>query len=76
MRVFLGMILGAALTVGAAFLHDTMATSSVTGAPGVGEPRTLVNWNVVRSNARGLVAGVRNLDSRVRDGWAKLNAPG
>ena len=60
MRLWLGMILGAALTVGGAYISDT-ATKP---APGV-ESRPMVNWDVVG----------RNFDAftgMVKDGWNKL----
>ena len=60
MRLLLGMILGAALTVGGAYISDT-ATKPAPGA----ESRPMVNWDVV----------ARNFDSvtgMVKDGWNKL----
>ena len=67
MRVFLGMVIGAALTVSAAFVHDLMATSPVAaGEPNAVASRTLVNWDVVKSN-------LRVIDDRARQGWTKLS---
>jgi hypothetical protein len=42
MRTLFGIILGASLTVGTAYLHDTLATAQ--SLPGMA--RTIVNWDV------------------------------
>ena len=60
MRLLLGMILGAALTVGGAYISDT-ATKP---APGT-EARPMVNWDVVGRNFDSFTA-------MVKDGWNKL----
>lgn len=57
MRLFLGLILGCALTIGGAYIFDGMASG-----PGV---RPMVNWDVVAKNVDGLVA-------LARDGWKKI----
>jgi hypothetical protein len=57
MRVFLGLILGVALTIGGAYLIDNMS-----GGPGA---RPMVNWDVVAKNIDGVVA-------LARDGWKKI----
>jgi hypothetical protein len=59
------MILGAALTVGAAYFHDLQAGGLATGQ--ATEKRTMVNWDVVESNWRAIV-------SRAREGWHWLSA--
>jgi hypothetical protein len=41
MRTLFGIILGAAITVGAAYMHDASAMQSTPGAA-----RTIVNWDV------------------------------
>ncbi len=58
MRLILGMILGAALTIGAAYVSDSSAKSSP-------EARPMVNWEVVAKNFD-YVTGL------VKQGWAKL----
>ena len=58
MRLILGMILGAALTVGVAYVSDTAAK------PGA-EQRPMVNWDVVGRN-------VDNLTTMIKQGWNKL----
>jgi hypothetical protein len=57
MRFFLGLILGAALTIGGAYLVDN--TGSGPGA------RPMVNWDVVQKNIDSVVA-------LARDGWKKI----
>ena len=59
MRLILGMILGAALTIGGAYVSDT--TSKSAGA----DQRPMVNWDVVARN-------VDSLTTMIKQGWAKL----
>ena len=61
MRLLLGMILGAALTIGGAYVSDT--ASKPTGA-GI-DPRPLVNWDVVGKNFDSVTA-------MIKQGWNKL----
>ena len=67
MRLFLGMILGAFLTVGGAFLYDTWATGpSTTGtAASTVTQRPMVNWDVVGENWR-------VVRERARAAWTTL----
>ena len=65
MRVFLGMILGALLTVAAAYSYDTASGRSDVGA------RPMVNWDVVSQNWRDLRANLRDMGNRVHDEWVK-----
>jgi hypothetical protein len=44
MRLLFGVVLGAALTIGAAYVHDTRYAPSYPALPGM--TRTLVNWDV------------------------------
>ena len=62
MRLLLGMILGAALTVGGAYISDT-ATKPAAGSGA--ESRPMVNWDVVGRNFDAFTA-------MVKDGWARL----
>ena len=62
MRLLFGMILGAALTVGAAYIHDIASAGSVAGTT---TQRPMVNWDVVAENWR-------ILKDRARDGWSRL----
>jgi hypothetical protein len=58
MRVIFGMILGAALTIGAAYVADSMDRGPAAARP-------MVNWDVVAKNMDGLTEVVRN-------GWKKI----
>ena len=62
MRVIFGIVLGAFLTVGSAFIADQMS------AGGAGVERPMVNWDVVAKN-------LRELKVHLRDQWAKRSAP-
>jgi hypothetical protein len=66
MRVFVGMILGAVLIVGGAFLYDTWPTRpSTTGSASTFEQRPMVNWDVVGENWR-------VVSQRAREAWTAL----
>jgi hypothetical protein len=48
MRLLTGIVLGAALTVGGAYLYDShRATLALDNAPASAQERPLVNWDVV-----------------------------
>ena len=47
MRLLLGMIIGAVLTVGGAYLYDSHHAALALNAPASVEQRPLVNWDVV-----------------------------
>ena len=57
MRMFFGIVLGCALTVGGAYVADRMATGP--------SARPMVNWDVVAQNFDSVVA-------LARDGWKKI----
>jgi hypothetical protein len=57
MRLIFGMILGAALTVGGAYVADTASKS--------GTDKPMVNWDVVGKN-------VDTLSTMIKQGWNKL----
>ena len=65
MRFIFGIFVGAALTVGAAFVYDSATVPADAAASA--EQRPMVNWDVVSKNARGLTA-------RVRQEWNRLTA--
>lgn len=65
MRMFLGMIAGALLTVAAAYAHDGYALRNDAGA------RPMVNWDVVRANWQGVETSLREIGTRVHDEWVK-----
>ena len=56
MRLFLGIILGGALTIGGAYVADTTAAAGT---------QHMVNWDVVGKN-------VNTLTGMARDGWKKI----
>ena len=57
MRLLFGMILGAALTIGGAYISDTAKSGP--------EARPMVNWKVVGENVDALTV-------MIKQGWAKL----
>ena len=63
MRLLLGMILGALLTVGAAFVADSMASGDAASGA---EPRRIVNWDVAGDRLHAVTA-------YVREEWDKLS---
>ena len=68
MRLILGMILGAALTVGGAYIHDS-GTSSTELAPAdpAQQARPMVNWDVVSQEWN-------RLSSRAQAQWNEWTA--
>ena len=58
MRLILGIILGAAITIGGAYVSDSTSKS----AP---DARPMVNWDVVAKNFDAVSA-------MVKSGWTKL----
>ena len=68
MRVFLGMILGAVLTILGAYLFDHLATGpAATAGESTTAARTMVNWDVVGRNWQ-------SLKLQVNQGWTKLSS--
>jgi len=65
MRLLLGMILGALLTVGAAYLYDSHHAALAMNAPASAQQRPLVNWDVV-------AAKWDHLTKRARTEWNRL----
>ena len=58
MRLILGMILGAALTVGGAYVSDSANKGNAEAGP-------MVNWDVVGRNTDTVI-------TMIKQGWAKL----
>ncbi len=69
MRFFFGIIVGICLTVGAAYITDTMRDAH---PPGSGEPVAMVNWSVVDANLRHISDNMQTAWINVQNGWAKL----
>ncbi len=57
MRLIFGMILGAALTIGGAYVADTASKGP--------DARPMVNWEVVGKNTDTVI-------TMIKQGWAKL----
>ena len=57
MRLILGIVLGAALTIGGAYVYDTASKSP--------DARPMVNWDVVAKNTDSVITTIKH-------GWAKL----
>jgi len=69
MRVLFGMILGAALTLGVAFISDnwTPGPATTTGsASATLEHRPMVNWDVIGHNFRAA-------RERAHEAWSRLS---
>jgi hypothetical protein len=68
MRFFLGIIVGAILTVGVAYLYDASTSGPFNAAAQTRvEQQPMVNWDVVSRNWQSFSLGVRNT-------WSKLAA--
>ena len=65
MRVLFGMILGAFLTVGVAYVHDSGSSSAASTSPVLADSR-MVNWDVVGAN-------MRIVRDRARETWTMLS---
>ena len=67
MRVFLGIILGIFITIGGAYVYDSMTVGNAVTAPGASTEvvKPMVNWDVVDRNWR-------TLTDRVRHTWTRL----
>jgi hypothetical protein len=59
MRVLFGMIVGAALTIGGAYMHDSVYASVSTEPPPTAADRPMVNWDVANAFARRTSAAAR-----------------
>jgi len=75
MRVLFGIVIGAALTIGGAFISDSWSggpeavpTSDAGSASAMPAPphRTMVNWDVVSEN-------MRSASRRAREVWSTLS---
>jgi hypothetical protein len=62
MRVFFGIIVGIFLTIGAAYIYDTLRDTS--GAEGAAA-RPLVNWDVASED-------YKTFSAAIQDRWARL----
>ena len=67
MQVFVGIILGMLLLVGAVFISDSIQTSSVANGQTAQANRTVVNWDVVADDWQAL-------KTRAHDDWVKISS--
>jgi hypothetical protein len=74
MRILLGIILGALITVCAAFAYDSTtgrAANGLTVASAEGHA-PMVNWEVVRHDWHGMKQQLRNAAVDIEKGWKRL----
>ena len=70
MQTIFGFIIGVAVTIGVAYLHDASITApAINTGNTVTTERQMVNWDVVGNNWRELKTNVSN-------GWRKLQSVG
>lgn len=70
MQTIFGFIIGVAVTIGVAYLHDASITAPTVNAGNtVTTERQMVNWDVVGTNWQELKTNVSN-------GWRKLQSVG
>lgn len=67
MQSFLGMILGAVLVIGGAYIYDSIQTSTVANGAEAQNYRTIVNWDVV-------AADWQALKTRAHDDWVRISS--
>ena len=67
MRTILGMIIGCLLTVGAVYVHDSIAPSPTVGIATTSKPGAIVNWDLAA-----LEWG--HVKQDVHTAWLKLKA--
>ena len=67
MRLLFGMILGAAVTIAIAYIHDSMYAPLPFTPPTISsEPRPMVNWDVVGTFTR-------RASTAAREQWDKIS---
>ena len=67
MQSILGMILGAVLVIGGAYVVDSIRTSTIASGPDAQTNRTIVNWDVVASDWNSLKA-------HAHDDWVRISS--
>ena len=75
MRLLLGIILGALLTVAGTFAYDTSSGRAPNGLPPTaanGHP-PMVNWDVVSNNWNGFQTNLQTLGADVEKGWKRIS---
>ena len=72
MPVLFGMILGALMTIGAAFAYDSSTNRAPNGLTASSANAPLVNWDVVRDDWNGIKADLYGVAADVERGWKRL----
>ncbi|MBO0754944.1 MAG: hypothetical protein J2P54_03725 [Bradyrhizobiaceae bacterium] len=76
--IILGVILGILLTVGSAYLYDSITGRAANTPPAnaassvADDQRPVVNWDVVSRELNDLRAGLSEVGNRVQETWKKL----
>jgi len=65
MRLLFGIILGAFLTIGGAYMYDTATAPSLASTAQTLEGKPMVNWDVVSARWKGWSSGVQNTFNRL-----------
>jgi hypothetical protein len=74
MQILLGMILGASITVGAAFVYDSSTgrvANGLTVASAEGHA-PVVNWDVVSHDWDGMKQELRDVALDIEKGWKRI----
>ncbi len=72
MQMFVGMILGALLTIVSAFAYDSSTGRAPNGMTSSSANAPMVNWDVVGHNWDGVKIELRNAADEVERGWKRL----
>jgi len=67
MRTLIAMIFGSLLTVAAVYVHDTMATSTITNGMKADTSDSIVNWDVAARKWH-------NIKETAHTAWLKLQS--
>ncbi len=67
MRMFFGMILGCLLTIAAVYVHDSLATPTISNGTSASTSGMIVNWDVAAREWG-------HLRENVHTAWLKLKA--
>ena len=67
MQAILGLILGAVLVIGGAYVFDSIRTSTIASGPDAQTNRTIVNWDVVADDWHAFKI-------RAHDDWVRLSS--
>ena len=70
--MFFGIILGALMTIGAAFAYDSATNRAPNGLTASSANAPLVNWDVVLDDWNGIKADLHGVAADVERGWKRL----